>query len=82
MSPMDVKDGQNIDTLAFSKHFMTGTALHTNNILQRHMQDLVLNKIVIALTVQKILSSLCIYANLWYVAKRFCFSVHQPIIQI
>ena len=50
-SQMHVEDDQNISILSFWKHFMTGTALHTNEILQRCMKNLVLNKIVIASTV-------------------------------
>ena len=59
---MHVEDGQNIDILPFSKHFMIGTALYTNEIkfmLQRYMQVLVSNKIIIAFTKKKILLSLC-----------------------
>ena len=54
-SPRHVEDDQNTDILSFWKHFMTDTALHTNEILQRCMKYLVLIKIVIALTVKKIL---------------------------
>ena len=49
---MHVADDQNIGILSFCKHFMTGTALHTNEILQRCMKYLALNKIVIASTVK------------------------------
>ena len=49
---MHVEDDQNIDILSFWKHFLTGTALHTNQILQRCMKYLVLNKIIIAFSVK------------------------------
>ena len=48
---MHVEEDQNTDILSFWKHFMTGTALHTNGILQPCMKYSVLNKIVIAFTV-------------------------------
>ena len=51
-SQMHVEDDHNIDILSFLKHFMTGTVLHTNQILQRCIKYLVLNMIVIALTVK------------------------------
>ena len=51
-SQIHVDDDQNIDILSFWKHFMTGTALHTNENLQQCMLYLVLNKIVIAFTVK------------------------------
>ena len=37
-SQMHVEDYQNIDILSFWKHVMSGTALHTNEILQRCMK--------------------------------------------
>ena len=49
-SPMHLENVQNIDILPFEKHFMTGTALHTNKILQ----CLVLDKIVIGFTAKKL----------------------------
>ena len=51
-------NGQNIDILDFSKHFMTGTAVHTNEILQRSVDAcklLVLNQIVIAFTAKNLI---------------------------
>ena len=65
---------------SFEKHFMTGTALHTNEILQYF----VLDKIVTPFTAKKYYS-VCVnfnvdfcnkYAFLWCVAKLFCFSVY------
>ena len=50
-SQIHMKGDQNIDILPLWKHFMTGTALHTNEIMQRCMTYLVLNKFVIAFTV-------------------------------
>ena len=47
--PMHLENVQNIDIFPFEKQFMTGTALHTNEILQY----LVLDKIVIAFTAKK-----------------------------
>ena len=49
---MHVEDVQNIDVLSFcKKKIMTGTALHTNEILQY----LVLDKIVIAITAKNLI---------------------------
>ena len=49
---MHVEEDQNIDIFSFWKHFMTETALHTNEILQRCIKYLVLNKIIITSTVK------------------------------
>ena len=56
-SPMHVENVQIIDICPLKKHFMTDTALHTNEILQY----LVLDEIVIAFTAKEILLSLCQY---------------------
>ena len=74
---MKVDDGQNVVAVIFSKHFMTGTALHANEILH----DFVLYRIVIALSA-KISYNFCVkfnvdfcykYAYLWCDAKLFLF---------
>ena len=57
---------------------MTGSALHTNEILQRCMQDLVLNKIVIEITAKNLIN--IVYISTWisvnnkfaYICDVFC----------
>ena len=52
-TPMHVEDGQILTFWTFQNIFMTGSAPHTNEILQWCMQEVVLNKIVIAFTAKK-----------------------------
>ena len=81
---MHVEDDQNIDILSFWKHFMTGTAFHTNEILQRCMKYLVLNEIVIALTGKNsVLISTwisVINTSIWNVLINFFVSVYIEIV--